>query len=278
MFKGRTLVIATKHHKEQAIAPVLEESLGVRCVVAKDLDTDQLGTFTGEIERKISPLSAAKEKCRRALSNSPFDLAIANEGSFGPHPALYMIPADEEMLFFRDEQNDLEVQVHLISTETNFSGQEVQNKAELIAFAKEALFPSHALILRPYKDAPEQITKGIQDETILIQTFEKIIKQRKSAYVETDMRALYNPSRMKVIRALTQKLVERLNSLCPACESPGFGIVDIRTGLPCSWCGRPTSMILADIYACSKCGHKEERLFPKGQKEADPGRCDYCNP
>ena len=278
MFEGRTLVIATKHHKEQAIAPVMEQAMGVRCVVAEGLETDELGTFSGEIERTLNPLSAAKEKCRRALAHSPYDLAIANEGSFGPHPALFMIPADEEILFLIDTKNQWELPVRTISTETNFARQQIQDEEALLAFAKAALFPSHALILRPFKDAKQDIVKGIQDETLLLESFRKLKAEHDSVYAETDMRALYNPSRMKVIEDLTQQLVARLQQYCPECGHPGFGVVDVRSGLPCGWCGQATSQILAEIWACPKCSYKEEHLFPKGQKEADPGRCDYCNP
>ena len=48
MFKGRLLLIATKHKKEEIISPIFEKELGVRCVVPEHLDTDLLGTFTGE--------------------------------------------------------------------------------------------------------------------------------------------------------------------------------------------------------------------------------------
>lgn len=55
MFQGRKLLIATKHEKEKAIASIFEKELGVKCFVAPNLDTDTLGTFTGEIERKDDP-------------------------------------------------------------------------------------------------------------------------------------------------------------------------------------------------------------------------------
>lgn len=51
-FSQRKLVIATKHHKEKVIAPLIEKVLGVECFVGKNFDTDTLGTFTGEVERK----------------------------------------------------------------------------------------------------------------------------------------------------------------------------------------------------------------------------------
>lgn len=46
MFKGRNLLIATKHEKEKVIAPILDKELGVNCFVVTNLDTDEFGTFT----------------------------------------------------------------------------------------------------------------------------------------------------------------------------------------------------------------------------------------
>jgi len=51
-FKGRSVVIATRHRKEAVIAPMLERGLGVHCLVSHDLDTDRFGTFSGEIARQ----------------------------------------------------------------------------------------------------------------------------------------------------------------------------------------------------------------------------------
>tara|TARA_B110000116_G_C16594769_1_gene472242 strand:+ start:294 stop:461 length:168 start_codon:yes stop_codon:yes gene_type:complete len=55
MFKGRPLIIATKHEKEKIIAPLLEDNLGGISFVNPDFDTDMLGTFSGEVERKTDP-------------------------------------------------------------------------------------------------------------------------------------------------------------------------------------------------------------------------------
>lgn len=64
IFYNSRLVIATMHGKEQVIAPLLQESIGVQIVKAVDLDTDQFGTFTGEIERDVDPVEAARRKCQ----------------------------------------------------------------------------------------------------------------------------------------------------------------------------------------------------------------------
>ena len=47
-------VLATMHGKEAAIAPVLLERLGLAVSTAPDLDSDALGTFTGEIPALVA--------------------------------------------------------------------------------------------------------------------------------------------------------------------------------------------------------------------------------
>lgn len=104
MFQGRNLVIATKHEKEKVIAPILESQLGVKCFVPSDLDTDKLGTFTGEVDRKEDSITTARNKCLMAMGLTNCDLAIASEGSFGSHPTIYFAAADDEFLIFIDKK------------------------------------------------------------------------------------------------------------------------------------------------------------------------------
>lgn len=56
LFADRRMVIATKHGKEQVLKPLLEEAFEVNCILAKGLDPDLLGTFSGEVERTLDPL------------------------------------------------------------------------------------------------------------------------------------------------------------------------------------------------------------------------------
>ena len=276
MFEGRTLVIATKHHKERAIAPVLEEALGVRCVVADDLDTDRLGTFTGEVERTLDPLATAREKCRRAIRASGHDLAVASEGSFGPHPVMVFAPGDDELLMLVDRRNDLELVVREVSAETNFAAEEVATESALLDFAAKAQFPEHALILREARDSPRNIHKGITDRARLLGIFHKRLGGR--AVVETDMRAMYNPMRMQVIAAATRKLVALAEAKCPACGMPGFRVTEVVPGLPCGLCGLPTNSPSRHVSKCRHCGHVEELRYPAGKKTEDPMYCEFCNP
>ena len=209
---------------------------------------------------------------------SGFDLAIASEGSFGPHPAIYFVPAADELLMFRDKKNDLEIMAREISTDTNFGSAEVQSKEELLAFAEKSLFPSHALILSAVGDNNTAFTKGITTQEELLSVFHELTCKAKTVLVQTDMRALYNPTRMRTIEKACHKLLKNIKSTCPGCVTPGFNVSNVLSGLPCSLCGRPTKSTLAHQYVCKKCGHEERRYYPNLKLEEDPTFCDYCNP
>lgn len=278
MFQNRKLVIATKHQKEQVIAPILEKELGVLCFTDETFDTDTLGTFTGEIERTLDPISAAREKCLRAMEMNKCDLGVASEGSFAPHPSLFFINADDEFLIFIDKKNNLEIIARELSTETNFNGKQLTTETELLDFATSIGFPTHGLILRKTKDDVSEIYKGITNLEILKKTFQRLQHQYQSAYAETDMRAIYNPTRMKVIKKATIKLVEKIKSTCPECHTPGFGITQAKKGLTCSLCGSPTNSTLSYTYQCQRCNYTKEEMYPNKKTTEDPMYCDYCNP
>ena len=277
-FAGRTLLIATKHQKEKAIAPLLENTLGVRCITNPDFDTDQFGTFSGEIERIDDPLTTLRNKCMAAAIATTADLVVGSEGSFGPHPLIGMVPANEEWLMFLDQRDKLEIVVRELRMQTNFGGSIVKDEAALLEFAQRAQFPEHGLILRPHQNSKENIHKGITDPTQLIQTFQALIVQQGQAYVETDMRALFNPTRMEGIRLLTEKLIRVLQSHCPSCQTPGYDVVEAIGGLPCSYCGLKTRSTLQHRYRCRQCKYEELKNFPNGKQREDPMYCDFCNP
>ena len=278
MFKGRNLIIATKHGKENVITPILEKELGVKCFVDSGLDTDQLGTFTGEVERKEDPVTTARNKCFMAMELTNCDLAIASEGSFGQHPSIFFIPADDEMLIFIDKKNGLEIIARELSSQTNFNGSEIQTEENLLEFAARSYFPSHGLILRKSKNEFGDIVKGITNKEQLIKVFYSLIEKFGTAYIETDMRAMYNPTRMKVIESAVKKLSKKIKALCPVCNMPGFGITDAKEGLPCELCNFPTRSTISYIYSCQKCNYKKDEKYPKGKQTENPMYCDICNP
>jgi hypothetical protein len=206
------------------------------------------------------------------------DLGIASEGSFGPHPSMFFVNADDEFLIFIDTLNKIEVIARELSTSTNFNGKQIQSQNELLEFANQIDFPKHGLILRKSKDENTAIHKGIIDFETLERTFEYLYSKYNSVYAETDMRAMYNPTRMNVIEKATQKLVQKIKSACPQCQMPGFGITDAKIGLECSLCGSPTNSTLSYIYTCQHCKFTKEEIYPNNKTTEDPMYCDYCNP
>jgi hypothetical protein len=277
IFIGRRLVIATQHEKEKVIAPHLQ-AMGAQIFVPADFDTDQFGTFSGEIERKVDPLEAARRKCIAACEKYGCSIAIASEGSFGAHPGIFFVPADDEILVLMDLKYGLEIKAREISTQTNFSGANCSSWQEVKAFAKKALFPSHGLIVRIKQAEAADMVKGIINWQDLRMAVTMRLKKHGQVFVETDMRAMYNPTRMSVIEQAAIKLADSFNRLCPECRTPGFDIANIVEGLPCSHCGIPTRSTLSWLYECQKCKYHEERKFPNGKQQEDPMYCNWCNP
>lgn len=277
-FANRQLIIATKHGKEKAIAPVVESGLGVKTFISENLDTDVLGTFTGEIERKNDPLTTLRKKCQMAMEIYKCDLCIATEGSFGPHPSHFFMSANDELAILVDKKHGFEILVRELSMETNFSGSKIESQTELEDFACRTSFPSHALIVRDEMNSNKRIVKGITDREMLMRTFEETYQTFGTAYVETDMRAFFNPKRMKTIAKAAEKLVAKANTFCPACLAPGFGVSKAKNGLPCKICCTPTESTLYHVYECIKCNYSTRKMFPYGITAEDPMYCIMCNP
>lgn len=278
VFAGRKLVIATMHGKELVLAPLFAEALGVEIVLPDALNTDVFGTFTGEVERTLAPIDAAVIKCKTAIEQTGCDLAVANEGSFGPHPFIGFVTSDEELVVLVDAQCHLQIVAKELSTETNFDGRQCHSFAQVKAFAGQVHFPRHGLIIRKEKDSTSPIIKGITEWDVLEKEASAFIQTYGQVFVETDMRAMYNPSRMKVIEAAGKKLIAKIFSTCPQCHAPGYDVVDYVSGLPCSNCGTPTRSTLAYLYKCNNCNFEEKKMFPYGKETEDPMYCDVCNP
>lgn len=277
-FKNRDLLIVTKHKKEQVIAPLFEKELGVNCFVSKEFDTDLLGTFSGEISRKYDALETLKQKCLQAMELEGYDLAIATEGSFGNHPAVFFAPANEELILLLDKKNEIVIIERVISLDTNFDAQEIHSKEMLFAFLEKIQFPSHGVIIKDKNQDWNKIKKGITCKETIEKCFEDFTENKNSCYVETDMRAMYNPTRMKIIKEVSLKLINKINSFCPSCHLPGFGVVKAKAGLLCSSCSMPTRSVSAHVYNCQKCNYETEKMYPNGKSIEDPMYCDFCNP
>jgi hypothetical protein len=276
-FINRKLLIATQHGKEKVIAPLMEQTFSFFCELPNTIDTDQFGTFSGEIERKLNPLETARLKGVEAAQHNDADLVISSEGSFGPHPQLYFLPYNQELLLFQDLKNGFEIHVIESSTNTNFASETISTENELEHFAKRIGFPEHGIILKDRAEAFKTCIKGIRDAEALVKSFQLIRSEHGSVHAETDMRAHFNPTRMLVIKQACEKLVERMQQCCVQCGLPGFGQIAFTPGLPCSWCGLPTHLPLRKELSCPHCSFGKVETMETGLG-ADPMHCSQCNP
>ena len=134
------------------------------------------------------------------------------------------------------------------------------------------------MILRSSEGVNSSIIKGLTSKRQLEFEFEKMLTNYNTAFIETDMRALYNPTRMGVIRLATQNLIKNIQSICPRCEAPGFLATKSIDGLPCEQCNTPTKSPLFYQFECAHCHCVTREKFPLKIQNEDPMNCDNCNP
>lgn len=286
------MALATRHGKERVIGRALRRGLGAELLHVQSVDTDLLGSFCGTVHRQGDALQACIAKAEVALREGGTELAIASEGSFGPHPHLPFLAAGMECMVFLDQLRGLMIQEQLLARRTNFAHRLVPPASpsgpepELERWLEQVGFPRHALIVRPQcssastGDSGEPVEKGLRRWEDLQPAIQRAASASREglALVETDMRAHCNPTRMEAIRALAFRLVRRLATLCPGCQTPGWGLVDQLPGLRCGGCGLPTEVVVAEVWGCGLCTYREERPRRDGLLAADPGQCPWCNP
>jgi hypothetical protein len=277
-FAGRRAALLTKHKKEEVIKPVLEKGVGCQLIVETNYDTDQLGTFTREVARLGSQLEAARSKAQKGMDLKETDLGVASEGSFGSYPGIPFLPVNREIVLLIDAEEKLEICGECLNSKTNFASVLVENFKQAEEFASKVMFPSHFLVLRPDDEEHPAVIKGINEWEWLREAVSLALAKSVTGkvFLETDMRAYANPTRMQNIKKATEDLVAKINHCCPHCQTPGFVAVESKKGLPCEYCALPTREVTAFIFACQKCGCREERSAPG--KVAPAARCDYCNP
>lgn len=279
LFEGRKVIVASMHGKHHVMKPLIKQYLNLEVTTVPDLDTDQFGTFSGEIERPFDPVTTLRKKILKGLRNAGETLGIGNEGSFGPHPNMPFVHANQELVMLIDLENDLEIMETVISTDTNHAQMMIRHLNDLHDFVRRAQFPSHGIIMKQIKDGKVlTMEKGI----LSWEWLQAVYTQFRSAqgveiWAETDMRGYLNPTRMKVIEKATELLMKKVTHLCPECQWPGFGVSQVKPGLCCAQCGTPTRLALYKVYQCKHCGFSDERYYAE-EKKADPQFCDVCNP
>ena len=278
-YQGTSAALATKHGKENVLRDLFA-NIGVE-LQKIELDTDQLGTFSGEIPRSKDQLSTALAKARLGISASGFLLGLGSEGSIGADHQIPFMNSDLETLAWVDTRLGIEVIQNFRSFEIVAVREELTEPVISDEFLNRADFPNHALIVHGSgaHGSGAQIYKGIREFAEL----ERAVEQTHSAVtdgvviIESDLRAHMSPSRMANIRKCGELLVARLQRLCPECATPGFGEIAPLLGLPCETCHEVVVTALrGQISGCARCDFREEVL---AEIKVAPARlCNSCNP
>ncbi len=187
LYADRQIALLTQHGKETAIAFVLDAALGCRVERVTGYDTDLLGTFTRDIPRAGTQLEAARRKARIGMELAGLSLGLASEGSFGPDPMMGMFAWNVELLIWIDAERGLEV-AGAAQGKTNFAHVLAASWQEAEAFARQAGFPGHFLVVRPEGENDPRIRKGIAERVELKAAFAWALEQSASrrVFLETD--------------------------------------------------------------------------------------------
>jgi hypothetical protein len=281
-YAGAQAALATMHRKERAIAPALGDLVGLQVVVPPGLDTDRLGTFTGETPRTGTIKEAAIAKARLGMDAARLPLGLASEGAYGPHPQIPFIAAGVELLVLVDDTRGLIVKEHIIEEAPHYNHAVVDAGDDLAEFLARVGFPETGLIVRPNERDPllASIRKGIRDHDALRDAIREAAREAVDgkAFIQTDMRAHVNPRRMATLTRLAERFAARLARLCPDCAAPGYGMIDVESGLPCAVCGAPSGLVRFEVFGCGACDRRERRPRADGLEAADPRHCHLCNP
>ena len=255
------ICLTTRHGKERALRRPFRWGLGQNLLICP-CDTDQLGSFSGEIERPADALETCRRKARLGLEQTGLRYGLASEGSFRPHPAVPLLAVGQELLVYLDHERNLELVERRLELRTNHSQQHFGPGDDLAGWLRQVGFPSHGVIARPERwQRGDPLFKGLRSTTALAQAVASCRAADPAGRIqlESDMRAHQNPTRMASIARLGVALVRRLRTPCPRCQLPGWGLQDTRPGLPCQWCGEPTTLTLEELWGCPHCGESRQQ-------------------
>jgi len=274
----KRIALTTKHDKLRFIKPAFDEYVGCE-LFEVNLDTDQLGTFSGEIERIAPPLETAIQKARLGMKETGLLLGIASEGSVGPDSVVPFIHSNIERLVLVDDEKGIVITETHRSFDITVATITAAPDQDLTSFLEKADFPNHALIVRPNTQIKSNCIKGITNYEQLMGAIDISSQLSPNGFVviESDLRAMNSPSRQRNIEEVAKLLAMRVNLLCPNCQIPGWGRVGYEKGLNCSECELENpDAIRQEKLGCVKCDHVE--LGKVIASVLDPAQCNFCNP
>lgn len=273
------MAFATKHQKELLVQDSFKNVLGIDLVVA-ELDTDQFGTFSGEIERKLSPLDTAVAKARAGIEKTGLKLGLASEGTIGNDLQMPLVVSDLELMVLVDTERNLIISELFRSFEIVSANLEVTLDTDLTDYLSKINFPSQRIIAKRHPLTDEKdVIKGIANLAELNSAIAKLANQNRNQrlILEPDYRAHNCPTRKSNISRVGERLLQRILNLCQKCQTPGFGKVNYLRGLHCASCKTFNPDAIASEYlGCVACDYQTPGKTIR--TELDSANCDICNP
>jgi hypothetical protein len=274
-YPSKTAVLTSKHQKLDLVRPSLESATGLS-LIEQAMDTDHLGTFSGEIERLGTPLEVAIKKAQLGMIATGLPLGVASEGSIGPDPLVPFVISNIETLVFVDQELDIVISetfrsLDIVSATTKtFPGQ------DLTEYLAKVGFPEQRVIA---KSSSGGVEKGLGSISSLEQAIAKLALEahESSVSLEPDYRAMHCPTRRINIEHAAKALAFRVASLCPDCNAPGWGKKDFVRGLLCSDCGSDhPDAVAQELKTCVRCDFVQPGMVLA--ESLDPSKCFSCNP
>ena len=273
-----TAALATMHGKEQQIAPAFRRIAGWEIDVAQ-VDTDQFGSFDGEVPRTLSPKSAVLAKAKLGAEVLGLRFGIASEGTIGHHPQFPLMTSDHELIAIVDLELGHELVVSHVSAEIIAERHVLDENTNLNQIAKLCDLPNHAVNLIGTRSEWREVRKGIRtlEDLAAAESELKAEVGDLELVVESDFRAMSSPSRQRNIERCAELAAQRVATKCPGCEYLGWGLVRYEFGLECRACGFENDHLAKEgINGCLNCQLEEQ--FDLGVLHAEPAQCMVCNP
>ncbi len=268
----RRAALVSKHFKHPVIAPVFEEyGWTLEELIA---DTDELGTFSGEVPRRYPPDETVRRKALMGRERSDAPWLVASEGTI--FSSLVGLVDDHEIvaLVARHTSRVILGRASDVIPATSFGVTNATSSNELLEHCASADLPRHHLLVAPANHEAPSIG-ALATLAEVRAACDYLLRYSSSLLVQTDMRAHLCPSRRDIIARAARDLMIRCAQPCPRCGEFGFGDDGPVPGLECGACARATDEPRAQRWRCPSCALVELRT---NQGVADPARCAWCNP
>lgn len=271
-------LLISKHEKELCLRPAFSAHI-IPLEVFSGFDTDELGTFSGTITRKLTPLDAAMAKAKAGRKAHPgFDWYIGSEGSFFPDSYVPFVTRQHELLLALPADHEMPVTVEVSKLIGWAIDQEVMGWEAFLNLIEGPFTSGEEHLFLSLPGSPPEERQAA--EAHQLKDIYHRISQNGTLPVQvmSDLRAHRSRNRRLLIEEAAELLVQKLITACPNCQKLGYGMKRLLPGLPCAWCLNPTSAPRAQRLECVHCGFSEEKPIPGAPPFADPGNCGNCNP